>query len=283
MGRVEHWCQEDSAGLSVSAPFGWRCLTSPGTPRTPAPPHRTGRAVLPHPALRSPSAAGMHGHEPARHGSLAATGGPGHQRGVPASRQSPPPATVSSGVKVRPLPSTEVLLSSICQRYYAPLRLPTRPGSISAAPYTSPLSVPAHPAGPPVVPPGAMLACHPCYPGRPRVTWQPWGSPEHRSSPSGNGVDALTELTRLHLGSLRATACELARVPPDAFVRELGALGYPSHLPRATRARCPLPGPDFHRRVPEYPRHATGHHLGGNYLICLMGDLNSWRLVPRHG
>ena len=65
MGRVEHWCQEDSAGLSVSAPFGWRCLTSPGTPRTPAPPHRTGRAVLPHPALRSPSAAGMRGH-PAR-------------------------------------------------------------------------------------------------------------------------------------------------------------------------------------------------------------------------
>jgi len=28
-------------------------------------------------------------------------------------------------------------------------------------------------------------------------------------------------------------------------------------LPRATRARCPLPGPDFHRRVPAYPRHAV--------------------------
>jgi hypothetical protein len=28
-------------------------------------------------------------------------------------------------------------------------------------------------------------------------------------------------------------------------------------LPRVTRARCPLPGPDFHRRVREYPRHAT--------------------------
>ena len=47
-GRVEHWCQGGSAGLSVAAPFGWRCLTSPGMPRTPASPHRTVRAVRPH-------------------------------------------------------------------------------------------------------------------------------------------------------------------------------------------------------------------------------------------
>jgi hypothetical protein len=53
-----------------------------------------------------------------------------------------------------------------------PLRLPARPGSISAAPYTSPLSVSAHPAGSPVVPAGAVLACHPCYPGGPPVTGQ---------------------------------------------------------------------------------------------------------------
>ncbi len=37
-----------------------------------------------------------------------------------------------------------------------------------------------------------------------------------------------------------------------------------SYLPQATRARCPPPGPDFHRQVPEYPRHATGHHLAGS-------------------
>ncbi len=100
------------------------------------------------------------------------------------------------------------------------------------------------------------------------MTWQRWGSPGHRSSPSGNGVDALTELTRLYLGSLRATACEVAHVRSDALVRELGALSYPSHLPQATRARCPLPGPDFHRRVPEYPRHATGHPLKAKALIA---------------
>ncbi len=181
---------------------------------------------------------------------------------------------------MRPLPSAEVVLSSACKRYSAPLRLPARPGSISAAPYTSPLSVPAHPAGSPVVPPGAVRACHPCYPGGPQMTWQRWGSPGRRSSPSGNGVDALTELTRLHLGSLHATACELARVPSDAFVRELGASGYPSHLPQATRARCPLPGPDFHRQVPEYPRHATGYHLGPNLVIWREHGFNSSAARP---
>ena len=268
MGRVEHWCQSDSAGLSVAAPFGRRCLTSRRMPGTPAPPHRTGRAVCPHPALRSPSAAGMHSGQPARHGGIAATG-PRQRttRGFQPHGNPPPARTVSDAVKVRPLPSGWVMLSRPFKRYYGPLRPPTRPGSLSAAPYTRRLSIPAHRAGSPVVPPGAVLACRPCYPGGPQMTWQRWGSSEHRSSPSGNGVDALTELTRLPLGSLRATACELARVPSDAFVRELGASGYPSHLPRATRARCPLPGPDFHRQVPEYPRHATGHHLGPNLLI----------------
>jgi len=89
------------------------------------------------------------------------------------------------------------------------------------------------------------------------MTWQRWWSSERRSSSPDNGVDALTELTGLHLGSLRATACEVAHVRPDALVRELGVSGYPSHLPQATRARCPLPGPDFHRRVPGYPRHTV--------------------------
>ena len=73
-GRVEHWCQGYSAGLSVPTPFGWRCLPSPGMPRTPAPPHRTVHAVCPHTALRSPSAAGMHGAIPAWRSGLAPTG-----------------------------------------------------------------------------------------------------------------------------------------------------------------------------------------------------------------
>ena len=120
--------------------------------------------------------------------------GRGHQRGVPASRQSPPAATVSDAVKVRPLPSGRVMLSRPCKRYYGPLRLPARPGSISAAPYTSPLSVSAHLAGSPVVPAGAVFAGHPCSPGGPPVTGQRRGSPERRSSSPDNGVDALTEV-----------------------------------------------------------------------------------------
>ena len=37
--------------LSVSAPFVWRCLTSRTITPFPHPPHRTGHAELPHPAL----------------------------------------------------------------------------------------------------------------------------------------------------------------------------------------------------------------------------------------
>jgi len=75
-GRVEHWCQGCSAGLAVSAPFGRRCLTSRHMPETPAPPRRTVRAVFPHTALRSPSAAGMHGREPAALDETVALGRP---------------------------------------------------------------------------------------------------------------------------------------------------------------------------------------------------------------
>ena len=104
------------------------------------------------------------------------------------------------------------------------------------------------------------------------MTRQRWWSPEHRSSSPDNGVDALAELTGLHLGSLHATACEVAR-PSGALVRELGALGYPAHLPQATRARCPLPGPDFHRRVPKYPRHTV------RYLSSVGGTRRKSSLV----
>ena len=37
--------------LSVAAPFVWRCLNSPTITPFPHPPHRTGRALLTHPAL----------------------------------------------------------------------------------------------------------------------------------------------------------------------------------------------------------------------------------------
>jgi hypothetical protein len=55
---------------------------------------------------------------------------------VRASRQSPPGPPISGAVKVRPLPSAGVVLSSACKRYYEPLRLPARPRTTSAWPYT---------------------------------------------------------------------------------------------------------------------------------------------------
>jgi hypothetical protein len=46
------------------------------------------------------------------------------------------------------------------------------------------------------------------------MTWQRWWSSERRSSSPDNGVDALAKVTGLHLDSLHATACEVARSPP---------------------------------------------------------------------
>ncbi|MBP1779200.1 MAG: hypothetical protein H6Q86_5211, partial [candidate division NC10 bacterium] len=62
----------------------------------------------------------------------ASAGGPAHELEVRASRQSSRELPVGSVVKARPLPSAEVMLSSTCQRYCGPLRLPGRPPAVSA-------------------------------------------------------------------------------------------------------------------------------------------------------
>jgi hypothetical protein len=225
--------------LSVAAPFGWRCLTSRRMPRTPAPPHRTGRAVLPHPALRSPSAAGMHSGQPARHGGIAATGAHAPTTGVSASRQSPWARTVSGAVKVRPLPSAEVVLSSTCERYYGPLRLPGQPGGDFSGRLIRPGRTPVvHWPGSPVVPAGAVPACHPCYPGGPPMPWQRWWASAHRSSSPDNGVDALAELTRLPLGSLHAIRLRRTGLRTSVPTRSSGN----SALPVTRGASLELPG-----------------------------------------
>ena len=51
IGRVEMWRGGSRFGLSVSAPFVWRCPTSLAIAPFPHPAHRTGQADLPHPAL----------------------------------------------------------------------------------------------------------------------------------------------------------------------------------------------------------------------------------------
>jgi hypothetical protein len=50
-GRVEMWRGGGRLGISVSAPFVWRCLTGAALAPFPHPAHRTGRADFPPPAL----------------------------------------------------------------------------------------------------------------------------------------------------------------------------------------------------------------------------------------
>jgi len=51
IGRVEMWRGGRRSGLSVSAPFVWRCPSNLAVAPFPHPPRRTGRADCPHPAL----------------------------------------------------------------------------------------------------------------------------------------------------------------------------------------------------------------------------------------
>src|ERR1019366_9730865 len=51
IGRVEMWRGGRRCGLSVAAPFVWRCPSNLTMAPFPHPAHRTGHADLPHPAL----------------------------------------------------------------------------------------------------------------------------------------------------------------------------------------------------------------------------------------
>ena len=134
----------------------------------------TGHAVCPHTALRSPSATGMRGASPAWPGGLAATGETQERkRGVPASRQSPrrPPhqrqgesAAPSLGGGCVVLPLQTVLWAT---------PTPDTAGRDFGSALYAPVEQAAHRGGSPVVPPGAIPACHPCYPGGPPMPWQP--------------------------------------------------------------------------------------------------------------
>src|ERR1700733_5086105 len=50
-GRVGMWRGSSRFGLSVAAPFVWRCPSNLAVAPFPHPSHRTGHADLPHPAL----------------------------------------------------------------------------------------------------------------------------------------------------------------------------------------------------------------------------------------
>ncbi len=50
-GRVEMWRGSSRFGLSVAAPFVWRCPSNLAVTPFPHPPHQTGQADFPHPAF----------------------------------------------------------------------------------------------------------------------------------------------------------------------------------------------------------------------------------------
>ena len=103
-------------------------------------------------------------------------------------------------------------MSRPCERYCEPLRLPGQPAATSGAALIRRGGTPGvRWAGSPVVPGATVRACHPCYPGGSGRAGQLYGLVRHRPSPTVHRVGTLAFVTRLRLGSLRATACAVAR------------------------------------------------------------------------
>ncbi len=148
-GRVEMWRGGSRFGLSVAAPFVWRCPSNLAVAPFPHPAHRTGHADLPHPALGqdftpsrvTPSAVSEHSSE---------------LIGCPISRSL---TTSCVCLELRSLPSTGV---TRLQRYYGPLRHPRAPG-LSLAGLR--LILPNHALGLPVLRALSLCACCRHYPG----------------------------------------------------------------------------------------------------------------------
>jgi hypothetical protein len=173
----------------------------------------------------------------------ASAGGPARALEVRASRQSSRELPVGSAVNVRPLPSAEVMLSSTCQRYYEPLRLPARPPAVSAWALSARVGLlsstgPALPWCPVTLSPPVTPATPegPVWPGR-------------CSGQSGTGLppplpgSAPSDIIYRGYGWVRCALQPAGLRPslPGGLVRALSASGYPLHLPQATWATLPIP------------------------------------------
>ena len=150
-GRVEMWRGGSRFGLSVAAPFVWRCLSGSTMAPFPHPAHRTGQADFPHPALgqdltpllsrATPSAVSEHSSE---------------FIGCPISRSF---TTYCVCLELRSLPSTGV---TRLPRYYEPLRHPRAP-SLSLTGFR--LVIADHALGLPVFRALSLCTCRRHYPG----------------------------------------------------------------------------------------------------------------------
>ena len=115
IGRVEMWRGSSRFGLSVAAPFVWRCPSNLAITPFPHPAHRTGRADLPHPALGQDTHAFAHERsctEPLISSASRVT----HAVILTAAPSQPPMRplgpTPASRIKVRVLPSLRHLTPS---------------------------------------------------------------------------------------------------------------------------------------------------------------------------
>src|SRR6202521_3217515 len=143
------WRGGGRPGMSVSAPFVWRCLSGSTMAPFPHPAHRTGQADFPHPALgqdftlsrATPSAASEHLLE---------------LLGFPISRSF---TTYCVCLELRSLPSTGV---TRLPRYYEPPRHPRAP-SLSLTGFR--LVIADHALGLPVFRALSLCTCRRHYPG----------------------------------------------------------------------------------------------------------------------
>ncbi len=161
------WRGGGRIGLSVSAPFVWRCLNSRAMTPFPHPAHRTGRADFPHPALGqdltpSPTARFAQAGSDVR----ARSARKGARVNCPISWSL---TTSCVCLELRSLPSAGVTRP---QRYYGPLRHPREPG-LSLAGVR--LIISDHPVGLPVLLALSLCTCCCHYPGAAP-------GPSHRSS-----------------------------------------------------------------------------------------------------
>ena len=101
-----------------------------------------------------------------------------------------------------------------------------------------------HLQGPPVLPRMTSPVCHPCYPGSPPIGSGPAMAglgPVSQPSPNVHRVGNSTLNYEATYRFACAATRRFARLPKGAFVRELCASGYPSHLPPAMWANCRTP------------------------------------------
>ena len=204
--------------LSVSAPFGWRCLTSPRVRRTPAPPRRIPPAGG---TLRSPSAAGRRGASLAGPGGLATTKGvrPDMRGQSLAALPSRPPQQRRGESAAPSLGSGCVVPTLHAVLCAAPTACPA-PDDVGLSPSTSRLEAVPPPArlsrGAHTRYAGTRLSAHaiPATPEGPGGPWQLWRPAWHRPSPNVHRVGTL---------SLTLTgSCHNGRVLDNGMGGELG-------------------------------------------------------------